>query len=599
MQNFKMENETTKSNILKAFADCAMSMKRMPSFVDLEENVVVDVVKNGVSTKKSLNKGLIEHHFLSLARLKEKAMEKYPENFSSVIEESVYMPKAMKELKDVLGDKKVKTIVVASANANAPLHSKAVSGIKTFAREQNAAIIVGATEGEHDLLPSELYEDEQIHVLFEDIHLNNAICLSVAPISKKNTDPLSSKLKKMVRLNNASMVFFSPYQGMDSIPCERGRHPDVIYSTGSVSRPWYNTDGRKTLSDENATYMHNLGAVIIELDGQNRFFIRNVMIDDKTGDFIDLGVRYCASGKVKVETPALLAYGDIHSYVKDEVAFNCALGIATTLKIAEGVVHDIMDCHTESHHKKHRKAEQASMVMANEANYGHEIRVLTDDFNKLTSAHSKGVRVVPSNHDDMDSRSLEAGDFQTGTLNSVYGCILFPYQVAWNLVAQGKKNVARIMANYLHVNEKELVRRFPGIEKGIAPLQAAVEFCGPDSPEKIHWHRRNDSYKVGRTEVLLHGDKGNNGGGYSVGSALLAVGTGSAITGHSHSPKQRGHLMVLGCLTKKEQPYNMGGFSSWMHTVALGYENGAKQMLIIVDGKYTNFKLELLMKKYK
>lgn len=588
--------QATRTSIMESFAKAAAKLRRIPTMSELE-GATYTLSSHAGKAEKDLTKGVIEHHFSNLKKLSEKAHAAFPQLFANVVEESVYMPKEMKALKDKLA-KNARTVIITSANADAPLHMKALASLKTFARANDAVVIVGATEGQSDSLPEELYKDEDVFVLFEDLHLNNAICVSVAPLSKKSIDPLNPKLKKLVRINNASMIFLSPFAGMDSIPCERNRHPDVMYSTGSISKPNYNSEGKIKLVDEIATYHHNLAAVIVELDGEDKFYIRNVMMDPKTGDLTDLGIRYQANGKVSVEAPALLAYGDIHSYVKDETAFNAALGLAQTLKIAEGVVHDVMDCHTESHHKKHKHAESASMVMAGEANYGHEIKVLTEDFNKLTDAHAKGVRVVPSNHDDMDSRALEAGDFQKSATNSVYGTMLFPYQVAWNLVAQGKKNPAKIMADYLHVSEKELVRRYPGIENGIAPLQAAVEFCGPKAPKKIKWHRRNDSYKVGRTEVLMHGDKGNNGGGYSVSSAMLAVGTGSAISGHSHSPKMRGHVMVLGCLTKLNQSYNMGGFSSWMHTVGLVYANGTKQMIILMEGKYTNFNLPRMLKKY-
>jgi hypothetical protein len=93
--------------------------------------------------------------------------------------------------------------------------------------------------------------------------------------------------------------------------------------------------------------------------------------------------------------------------------------------------------------------------------------------------------------------------------------------------------------------------------------------------------------------LLQHGDRGSNGAKFSVASARDAL--GASVQGHSHTPGIMGDVMTVGHLAKKEQEYNMGGFSSWQHSVAEVYKNGSKQLITIIDGRYTNFNLPKML----
>jgi hypothetical protein len=583
----------SKDSVLFGFSKLSNKINRIPDRQILKDEAEY-LSKVGTEwIKKPITRNVVETHFGSIERLSEKALEAYPELFEHVVEDKIFIPRKMEELKEQLRGK-AGVIITSALGESAGLLKGSLKTFKNCAKRNKLLPMIIPMNKDDETIPRELLTDTEIHVVYEDVRLNNAICVSAERINPKQQNPITGA-GAQIRKNNSSMVFGSPKLYSRPIPCHIRRHPDVAIATGSISLPVYLSKGAigsgNRKKNVNATNDHNYAAIIIEFDGCDGFFWRNVQIEPATGEFIDLGVRYHSDGGVSLDLPEAQVYGDLHSYVKDTEAFDAALQLATDLKVKRGVMHDICDNFVMSHHKANRHAQKTAMIMTGDNNYGKEINVLVQDIDRLNRVHSAGLDIVPSNHDDMDQRSLEDQSFLKDANNSVFGTMLFPYQVAFNMVCMGKKPMEH-MPKYMHLAPEVLKTRFPGIDKGITPLQAMVEMIAPEHPEKVRWWGRNDTWSIGRNEMNNHGDRGSNGAKFSVASARNAV--GANISGHSHSPGITGDVFTTGHLTQKEQEYNMGGWSSWQHAVVLVNNNGGKQLITIVDGRYTKFNLKKL-----
>jgi len=91
---------------------------------------------------------------------------------------------------------------------------------------------------------------------------------------------------------------------------------------------------------------------------------------------------------------------------------------------------------------------------------------------------------------------------------------------------------------------------------------------------------------VNGTECFLHGDKGSGG---SQGSAInIEKSYGSAFLGHSHTPRIIRDTFSMGCLCELKLDYNIGSASSWLHCNGIIYPNGAKTLVIIIEGQWRN-----------
>ncbi|HET8686678.1 MAG TPA: hypothetical protein VFM18_08440, partial [Methanosarcina sp.] len=58
-----------------------------------------------------------------------------------------------------------------------------------------------------------------------------------------------------------------------------------------------------------------------------------------------------------------------------------------------------------------------------------------------------------------------------------------------------------------------------------------------------------------------------------------------AIVGHSHSPGILGGCWQVGTLSKIDLDYTSGA-SGWIHTNCIIHENGKRQMINVINGKW-------------
>ena len=102
--------------------------------------------------------------------------------------------------------------------------------------------------------------------------------------------------------------------------------------------------------------------------------------------------------------------------------------------------------------------------------------------------------------------------------------------------------------------------------------------------EKALWLPRDNDFEILGNVVGHHGDKGVGGSRGSYKQAETVYWRG--VTGHTHSPVVHHHHMVAGTLSRLDLEYTDGTPKNWMHSNVAIFENGMKQQLPIIKGKW-------------
>jgi hypothetical protein len=162
--------------------------------------------------------------------------------------------------------------------------------------------------------------------------------------------------------------------------------------------------------------------------------------------------------------------------------------------------------------------------------------------------------VVQSNHDNALLKWLKTADYKADPENALF-------------FLECELEMHRWLRSGNDCPIFELVLKKAGIPDG-------VTFVGED-----------DSYLTcGDIENAMHGHLGANGAKASP-AAFTRMGSKS-ITGHTHSPGITDGNMTVGVSGGLDMGYNKG-LSSWLHAHGLTQPNGKRQLLVMMNGQFT------------
>lgn len=333
---------------------------------------------------------------------------------------------------------------------------------------------------------------------------------------------------------DTSLIIASTKQMMTSVPRPKGEVPHVIWSTGTLSVPKYSTTRAGALAKQDNT----LGALIVEVESDQKFYIRNVeWIKDC---FVDLGVAYGPGTKKNVSCEGLV-WGDLHSQETDDTALKCAIDQANHLKAKQILIHDLVSLNSISHHNEGKYLTKTFIP--------HEFNTLKKelDFTKKQLEYIKKntkskLVIVQSNHDDFLYRYCDEGYFLKDAHNAVLGA-----------------------------------KCFIKFTQGINPIEDYIE------DKTITFLKRDESYCIKHIECGIHGHNGSNGAKGS--PNCFRKSHNKIILGHSHQPRILGDVYYVGTLSKLQLSYNKGT-SSWLHANTAIYSNGGRQLIIWIDNKW-------------
>jgi hypothetical protein len=469
-------------------------------------------------------------------------------SFSSEIEAS-----ALEPLVPVEGD--IRRYVITACQNNAEVHTDFLKTLRKYCDINNAELLI---------VPI-LYRPTDFEVVefnipknikHEFVNFKKQIHNEVFVMGKFNFLPTTvNPLSGLESLSKgATLIVPSPQLRMKSSAVSATRHPAILHTTGAISRPEY----ANTKIGEKAKFNHSYSAVLIEVDSDNDFHIRTLVGENVSGDFIDIGYEYSYKKDAPEFVGAVsLVTGDEHAiFGSPEV--ECATytddtSIVKTLKPTFVVRHDVLDMYSGSHHHKNDAIKTVGKYYFGLNSVEDELKV-TIEYLKRTSGPFFSI-IVPSNHTDHLTKWLTTVNIKDEPWNAIF--------------------YHKMMYSVLSTLEKT--------ETGIGhadPFKLACEWGGV---ENVKFLKHGESFRVSDIELGSHGHEGKNGSRGSINQYSDL--SSKYVIGHSHTPGIISGAYQVGTSSKLKLEYTSGP-SSWINTHCLCYNNGKRQLINIINGKW-------------
>lgn len=349
--------------------------------------------------------------------------------------------------------------------------------------------------------------------------------------------------------------------------------------TKSIATPQHSmakllmTSGSCTVSNYSDTrvgrlgdFHHSLSAVMIELRGSH-FYMRRLNYSDRTKRVIDLGVAYYKDRHETAPPSLALVMGDIHvDYVDPKVvsATFGEAGIVERIRPEHLVWHDLLDAHSCNPHHLGNPFADIAKYFAGRSEVNAETRRAVEFTNDHTQIAIKRTKLdnllsvlVPSNHLDFVARYIMREDWKKlPAENRVF------YLKTALMMAEGTKLT----------------------EKGIEFPDPFTEIFRAANVPNTRVLDLDEPFVLSDVALHMHGDRGPNGARGSIRN-IRRVATKSII-GHGHSPGEDEGCVQVGTSTRLRLEYNAGA-SSWLNTHCDLNADGKRQLVTIVDGRFS------------
>lgn len=437
----------------------------------------------------------------------------------------------------------VKTFIITTVVAGAPLDTGFYKNIKAYCKDFNAQLLVLVSMPKSDnslIVPKEL--SSEVFIL-EDTKLNDNVFILGLKNAANSVDPITGLPR--IGQRNGTFICASPKQRLKFVPTGINVFPHAIMSTGAITNPNYMKS--KVLVDK-SSYMadndHVMGAVVLELDKDNTFHFRQIQAA-KDGSFVDLGAYY-VNGRKQTLAPEAIVVGDWHAGDTDPKVEAALKELTKRVRPKRWVMHDIFDGLSINPHTLGKSIVRSKLALAGKMNLTLELEKLKTDINMMAKLVPEVV-IVRSNHDDFLDRYLDTAGYVDDHTN---------HRLALDLAAH--------------------------LLDGRNPLE---EYIG--KVKNVTWLKLDQSYSIAGVECGMHGHLGSNGSRGSI--TQMETAYGSVMFGHSHTPGILRNAWNVGTSTYLELGYNKGA-SSWVQCSGLVYPNGQKQLINFINGRYTNRK---------
>jgi nucleoid DNA-binding protein len=445
----------------------------------------------------------------------------------------------VRDLKNSKIPKNKKVFVITTVITGAKVDTNFLASIDNYCKIHNAELLlIPAMDTNQKVSIDPILKGRRF--ITEDTKLNENCGIIGIGIRPKTVDSTSG-LNRIGR-RNGTFIVAGTKRTLKYVATTNKKLPHALMSTGALTLPNY---GSFTLMNKQNYIAHNdhtMGAVIVELDKNNYFHFRQITADS-SGKFIDLGIEYSKNKTRKVK--ANLVLGDLHIGKTCPIVRKATLELSDKLNIKKWIIHDAFDAYTISHHDIGKQA-----TLAIKANKGMlSLRKELDDYvNELVFLSKKRqLIIVKSNHDEHLERYLSEARYIKHPHNHQLGL-----QLANALIEEN---------NPLEWYTKSKVGNI-----------------------NVMWLKRDEDYIIGGVQLGAHGDKGPNGSQASITS--MEASYGDVVYGHAHTPQIMRGAFCVGTSTPTKPDYGDGP-SSWMNTHCLVYENGQRQLINLIEGKFT------------
>lgn len=438
------------------------------------------------------------------------------------------------------------------------LHEKAFNSVLNFCKREQAELIILPMPAHVKALKKQPQHYDPrlkpyVNRFFTEYTFNKHLKALEAHINPQQINPLTGLRRLKVTPNSnlegeskrakTSIIVAHSKQMMEVVATGNSTHPRIIHSTGAITMPHYLRNRIGMIAKED----HVLGGLIVEIEDEV-FYVRQVQMNPKDGSFIDLGTRYLANGETKKERAEAFKMGDIHPGYEAQDVLNCWYEVWKVTQPRRIFYEDWFDASSVSHHLAKKNISRYKLPkyfksLEEEIKYCKS--VLTATFNNAPS--DALLYATDSNHPGHLNRYLEEGRYIHDDAN---------YELAHRMVV-------------LALDGKN-------------PLK---EYLDPEG--RMTWLDVNDDYFVEGVQLGAHGHLGVNGA--KAAKAGLELAYANAMVAHSHTPGIYHQLFVVGHSSKDRHGYNDGP-STWIPCSGLVYKGGAKQLIMVIGGKWRKSK---------
>lgn len=464
----------------------------------------------------------------------------------------------------------VKRYILTSAQNNTYVNEAVWNNLMALAEHYQAEVLcasysyninaygkLAVKRGTAKSVEEELWFDDRVRPFLERSDQNIELAPGLVWCGRMNTMPTAVRPLSGFETytGRKSGIFPHAKLAMESVASGKGEGTKMNYTTGTVTQRNY----IQKKAGLRAEHYHSYGGLVVEVDAEGRWFVRQLVADDD-GTIQDLDV-VVSDGKVKTgQTVEAITWGDVHVASLDPEVRRLSWGpggMLDTLKPRFQFLHDLLDFRARNHHDRNDPHKRFALWLEGRDRISDEV---AETARFLHEAHRDWCHtvVVDSNHDNALLRWLKETDWRADPPNAEF------YLEAQLRVLQA----IREGDTWFHVVEWALRRA--------------------DAPAGTRFLREDESFVIcrdrdGGIECGMHGHLGPNG---TRGTPLALSRMGrKANTGHTHSAGILDGMYVAGCSTKLDVGYNKGP-SSWSHSHIVTYPNGKRAIVTMWDGKW-------------
>jgi len=382
--------------------------------------------------------------------------------------------------------------------------------------------------------------------------LNNKVGVIGPKVPPQNEDPTSGNMDLPRDYLGRSVIMPHPKQRLKSVPKDHaGKHPRLLITTGVVTHPSYNETNNRGAK---ATRHHQYGFAVVDVLSPTLYLPRLVQAN-KTGAFVDLGVKYSPDQDPEYVKTKTLVLGDIHHPFADDKSMSASYEQIEFFKPEQIFVHDFIDFYSIAHHNLDDDVWQMWLSEKSDSRTGDadsleaELEFGYEKLQELSDRVGEGtIYFVPSNHDNFVHKWLARGGYRSDRKNMRMG--------------------AKIIAGY---------------NMGDSPLEIGLRQIGP-LPKNIKFLSLMDDMRPWGYQCSAHGDLGINGARGGLKGFELSYQKG--IMGHTHQLEVIGGAISVGTNSMIPLDYQKGRPSTSMHGNAVIYDGGLAQAIPIINGRW-------------
>lgn len=483
----------------------------------------------------------------------------------------------------------VKRYILTSAQNNTHVHPELLANLKALADYYSAEIIVGtytynqnaygpksikkdswrekAGNGSYD---KELWYDPAITDYIKDYRIElgkGLVWAGEYNALPTNVNPLAGLESYTGR---KSAVFPHAKLAMRSIATMQGEGVKLNYTTGTVTQRNYIQKREGVIAE----FHHIYGALLVEVNSDGNWWVRQLNQDEGTGTLQDLNV--LVQGGQVISTVARvesITHGDLHGVFADPDVVNTSLDMVDELQPKFQFLHDVMEgAAVNPHQRKHNTNHEKFHTWLR--GY-HKLENELVDTAKLLERYERPFSqtvIVDSNHDDAwIKRWLREYDYRKDPPNT-------------EIFLDLQKHLYREIRSGVTDEQSRTRTANPKMVRDINVLKYALRLYGGYNT-KTKFLQADESFKTcdNKIENGMHGHLGP-AGRFGTPDNLSKMAR-KANTAHTHSTGIFNGLYVAGTSSKLRWDYTKGP-SNWSNSHIVTYPNGKRSIITIYNGAW-------------